>query len=575
MDSKAFLDNYKRIYDEYIGFIENGINKNVIKADEIVNDYLNELATGNYSLKSYKAKIIRNEQEHLQNSQDINESSDVFLNNVNELYDYFFKEYLKESKTTSYVYKDRDLKTILSELKKEKQEYLIKRTTQEKEIQSKEKEFENTLDELTNLYNGKLDAIKEKLYNDLADNKDDYMHSYLEDEQKLLDVDEKALIKEIKKNIKEKIIKGLEKEYEYKHSACENLEVIETEFNEKLETAHIEYNKQLYERYKLVNSLDLKLDEIDLKIEEKEKLYDEDYVINISNKLHNYQKKFSELCLLHCNEINNVTEEDNNKLFVYNLALIYYYNIINKLINDNYYDEFVVIIDSIIDELNTNLIKYLELIKKLNDEEANKKNLLKSKLEVIYDRQGKDLFIDNVITSLGRFYSNLYKQMNLFYMTYAKTQTIVSFGIINKYNEIIDKKIVEVKNKYLLNKVNYSLFDLDYMNFDSDLTGMNEVQKSIRNELIELNKLNEEKNQNIVKEYESKKNIIKNNYALKVQNVRNTHKDSDNNITNELAKKIETIKKEYKTKLNNIKKSTRNRISNAEKLLKESKKYLS
>ena len=64
MDSKAFLDNYKRIYDEYIGFIENGINKNVIKADEIVNDYLNELATGNYSLKSYKAKIIRNEQEH-------------------------------------------------------------------------------------------------------------------------------------------------------------------------------------------------------------------------------------------------------------------------------------------------------------------------------------------------------------------------------------------------------------------------------------------------------------------------------------------------------------------------------
>ena len=128
MDSKAFLDNYKRIYDEYIGFIENGINKNVIKADEIVNDYLNELATGNYSLKSYKAKIIRNEQEHLQNSQDINESSDMFLNNVNELYDYFFKEYLKESKKTSYVYKDRDLKTILSELKKEKQEYLIKTT---------------------------------------------------------------------------------------------------------------------------------------------------------------------------------------------------------------------------------------------------------------------------------------------------------------------------------------------------------------------------------------------------------------------------------------------------------------
>lgn len=574
MDSKAFLDNYKRIYDEYIGFIENGINKNVIKADEIVNDYLNELATGNYSLKSYKAKIIRNEQEHLQNPQDIKEASDMFLNNVNELYDYFFKEYLNVSKSTSYVYKDRDLKTILSDLKKEKQEYLIKRTTQEKEIQSKEKEFENSLEELSNLYNGKLDAIKEKLYNDLTDNKDDYMHSYLEDEQKLLDVDEKSLIKEIKKSIYEKIIKGLEKEFEYKYSACENLEVIETEFNEKLENAHIEYNKQLYERYKLINSFDLKLDELDLNIEEKEKLYDEDYVINISNKLYNYQKKFSELCLLHCDEINKTTEEDNSELFVYNLALIYYYNIINKLINDNYYDEFVVIIDSIIDELNTNLIKYLELIKKLNDEETSKKNLLKSKLEVIYDRKEKDLFIDNVVTSLGRFYSNLYKQIDLFYMTYAKTQTIVSFEIIKKYNEIIDKKIIDVKNKYLLNKVNYSLFDLDYMNFDSDLTGLNEFQKSIRNEFVELNKLNDENNKQIVKEYEYKKNIIKNNYALKVQNVRSTHKASDDNITNELEKKIDVIKKEYKAKLNNIKKSTRNRISNAEKILKESKKYL-
>ena len=67
MDSKAFLENYKKIYEEYIAFIETGINKNVLKADEIVNDYVNDLAVGNYSLKSYKAKIIRNEQEHLQN----------------------------------------------------------------------------------------------------------------------------------------------------------------------------------------------------------------------------------------------------------------------------------------------------------------------------------------------------------------------------------------------------------------------------------------------------------------------------------------------------------------------------
>lgn len=575
MDSKAFLENYKKIYEEYIAFIDNGINKNVLKADEIVNDYLNELSVGNYSLKSYKAKIIRNEQEHMQNTNDITEASNICLNNLNELFDYFFKEYSSIRMNKTYVYKERDLKSILLDLKKEKQEFLIKRTNHEKDIQAKEKEFDSSIEELKNLYNGKLDGIKEKLYNDLLDNKDDYMHSYLEDEQKLLDVDEKSQIKEIKKSINTKIIKGLEKEFEFKHSACENLEVVETEFNEKLESAYIEYNKQLHDRYKMVNSFDLKLEELDLNISEKEELYDEDFIIDINNKLYDYQNDFNQLCIRHLSDINNATEDNvDNKLLSYNLSLIYYYNIINKVIKDNCYDEFVVIIDNIINELNLNKAKYLNLLDKLKADELSKKNILKSKVEVVYDRQGKDLFVENVVTSLGRFYTNLYKQIDLFYMTYAKTFTLASFDIINKYNNVVESKISDVKDVYLLNKVDYHLFDLSFMNFDSDITNLNSLQETIKHNFESFNSLNKEYNLKAVSEREDKKNLIKEDYKQRIANVRSNHKNSKAKIEAELAKKIDAIKKEYKLKLIDIKKSTRNRISNAEKLLKESKKYL-
>ena len=45
--------------------------------------------------------------------------------------------------------------------------------------------------------------------------------------------------------------------------------------------------KQLFDKYKLVNSYDLKLEELNLNIKEKEELYEEDYIININNNISN------------------------------------------------------------------------------------------------------------------------------------------------------------------------------------------------------------------------------------------------------------------------------------------------
>ena len=75
MDYKTFLNKYKKTYDQFFKYATDGINKNVLKADEIVTSYLEDISKGSYSLKSYKAKIIRNEQEHHQNDDEKEEKN--------------------------------------------------------------------------------------------------------------------------------------------------------------------------------------------------------------------------------------------------------------------------------------------------------------------------------------------------------------------------------------------------------------------------------------------------------------------------------------------------------------------
>ncbi len=582
MDSKTFLENYKKIYAEYIAFIDGGINKNVLKAEEIVSEYLTEVEARNYSLKSYKAKIIRNEQEHLQNDNDIMETSNVTLNNYEELFNYYFKEYLNElSNSKTYVHRDRDLRVVQLDTRKEKQEFLIKRTTQEKDVQNKEKDKENAINEVKSVYNGKIEAIKEKLYNDLADNKDEYMHSYLEDERKLLDVDEKNQILEIKKTINQKIIKGLEKEYEFKISACETLESTEIEFNEKLEETEIDFDKQINDKHILLCSYDYKLDSLDLILSEKEELFDVDYLIKINKKLYDYQIEYSDILINHCEYINNANDNTvENKLMVLDIALMQFYHIILKLIKKNVYDSFILVIDNIINEIKQNKIKFVKYFDDLTKDEGCKKQALESKLNELYDRQGKEPFIQNVITSLGRFYTNLYKQIDLFYMTYAKTLTKLGYLIIDKYDELIEDKLGHIKDDYLFKVVDYKLFDLSYCKFVNDLSEINryssidEYSLVIRNNIKQNNIISKENYDQALAKLNENKQIIINNYDLKKKNLEMNHNLAEKQIKNDLSKKLETIKKDYKNKQLEIKKCTRNRISNAEKLLKESKKHL-
>lgn len=585
MDSKAFLENYKKLYDNYIAFIESGINKNVLKADEIVNDYLSELSNNNYSLKSYKAKIIRNEQEHIQNANEINDISLNMYNNLIELFNYYYTEYKSElANSNSYVNKEKDLKAILLDTKKDKQEVLIKRTAQEKDIQSKEKEFDSLINEIKSIYNGKLDSIKEKLSNDLFDNKANYTHSYSEDERKLLDVDDKPTINSLKKSINKKIIDGLEKEYEYKVNACESLESVEIEFEEKLEKAFIDYETNLCNKNVSIASFDQKLEVIDSILEEKEKIYDVDYLMKVNNKLYDYKIALSEILIKHSElmniELDNTSE---NKSFIFDIALIYYYHLIINLIEENCYNQYILIIENIINEIKNNKVKYLTNIKELKEKEEKQKSDLFNALNECYNKNSKEAFIENVITSLGRFYKNLFNQIDSFNLGYVKTYTLLSFEIIKLLDDInTSKKIGKLSNELYLNVVNYKLFDLDFCNYKKSINEIEGINYSSLDEYIDSVK---SKNNDIIKitkqycddenkRYETIKSEITVFGEYNKTNINQKYENIIKEIQNNLVKKINTIKKDSKKKVLEIKKSTKNRISSAEKSLKEAKKQI-
>ena len=585
MDSKAFLENYKKLYDNYIAFIESGINKNVLKADEIVNDYLSELSNNNYSLKSYKAKIIRNEQEHIQNANEINDISLNMYNNLIELFNYYYTEYKSElANSNSYVNKEKDLKAILLDTKKDKQEVLIKRTAQEKDIQSKEKEFDSLINEIKSIYNGKLDSIKEKLSNYLFDNKANYTHSYSEDERKLLDVDDKPTINSLKKSINKKIIDGLEKEYEYKVNACESLESVEIEFEEKLEKAFIDYETNLCNKNVSIASFDQKLEVIDSILEEKEKIYDVDYLMKVNNKLYDYKIALSEILIKHSElmniELDNTSE---NKSFIFDIALIYYYHLIINLIEENCYNQYILIIENIINEIKNNKVKYLTNIKELKEKEEKQKSDLFNALNECYNKNSKEAFIENVITSLGRFYKNLFNQIDSFNLGYVKTYTLLSFEIIKLLDDInTSKKIGKLSNELYLNVVNYKLFDLDFCNYKKSINEIEGINYSSLDEYIDSVK---SKNNDIIKitkqycddenkRYETIKSEITVFGEYNKTNINQKYENIIKEIQNNLVKKINTIKKDSKKKVLEIKKSTKNRISSAEKSLKEAKKQI-
>lgn len=454
MDYQAFLNSYRLVYDEYISYLENSINKNVLKGNEIVKDYLLEISSGNYSLKSYKAKIIRNEQEHHQIDSDIIKKSQEAQEALRKQIEIFFDEYQKiDSTKYQSPNRQKDLRIILSNIRREKMLLNENKVALEKELSALKKEFESNK-------KNKEKAIREKIKN-LKNNyhiqKDELynvmLSSLSEQERLLLDCDDKIEISKIKTIISQKRKDYLDKELILKQNTCEEIDKEYLMYIEESEKALFDYNtvtsNKKIAHYDLVHKLNM----LDISMSEKGKIYD---IEQQRKNMQDYNESFTKLIedIKKQNEYLRKGEYADYKLFPFELLLLNFSYFLTMVQENDEYEELSLFVKEIISEIKTSKDKFIELNNKIPISLEKKKQDLVLALNPYKDLQTEeyDDFINNVTSSLDRFYNNLQIQVDKFYLTYFEMMMEVSLVIVDIYNEkchkLISKMPIEGVNVY-------------------------------------------------------------------------------------------------------------------------------
>lgn len=553
MDYETFLNSYRIIYEDYITYIENAINKNVLKGDEIVRDYLSETEVGNYSLKSYKAKIIRNEQEHHQNDQDIIKKSLYEKNELYKLIDLYFDDYQKIDKTKyESPNRSKDLKIILQDLRRERQDLILKKQSLDKELSSKKKEYEAICKNKEKNTKNKIKSLKGDYNTKVQELKHITSQSYFDKEQSLLSIDDIKTIKVIKDEIVKIRKKGLLQKKEFELDTCK---IIDSELNtyiEETEQIKLDYLTNKNEIQKQLNDIDNRLKLIDVSINEKGKIYDLEqrrkYIQDYTESLY----KLAENLNLHNAYLKKsfptYTFED--KAFIFDVIINNYNYFLYKALENDELEDLIYYIKEIMTEVKYAKEKFIELYSKNNISFLKKKQDLLKSLENYRanDEQQTKEFIDNVITSIERFYDNLYKQIDEYYGEYFK----VMMDLCNK----ITTSYQEMKN-ITVTMLPIDLF-VDYTEYDYGNVSMYGYKKLNNKSMIESGLSNS------LEEY----------YNLKTRNIENIQREQIEKAKTK-QKELDVLFSEVNKKIANL----RNQINkeykyNAFIIKKDSKKYL-
>lgn len=616
MDYKTFLTDYKKIYDEFFKYVDDNINKNVLKADEIVNSYLIEIAKGNCSLKSYKAKIIRNEQEHNQNDADIYKVKDQanidFFDIIKKYFDDYLNNFLEKKE---FANRDKDLKQLLLNKNKEKQDLLNKKLVLEKEIQTRTKENDALIKDKTESKDQKINDLKDNLSYDLLKANEATENEYLEDERKLLDCDDLSQIKELKKKINECRLKGLEFELNAKTQVCNDIEEYEIKSIDEISKINLSFNHIINEKNIVFNKLDYDLKCVDLDLQEAEELYDIDQMINYqkgvyedSNYLYELMKKQNGYIL---NDFEDYSRDD--KLFIFDMLLLNYYYVLISLKKNNCYDELIIIIDEIIKQIKLNKIRVNDYYSKLDAVNSIKKRSL---IDALVDYKPKDnketheSFMNNVLTSLDRFFNNLFKQIEEFYKAYFLLMYDVWKNIMDFHDNIESddiRKINILPFKFINRYTKYKYISLDeYLYYTEDLININNeyLSKNIYEKLINERKKDSETNQDeitinvndyvvilnsnienemqlVLKDYNHELSLLdikikktKQKFIKLRTNAKVHFEKKDKNIKDNTEKIDLENKKDLEKAIINIKKNTRKKLSSAKLNFKKLSKQL-
>ena len=462
MDYKAFSSQFEKIINELLDFINLKNNLNIERVDGskdslgIVSTYLNDISEGNYSLKSYKAKIIHNELEHTKTKNEL----DVLLEQVNGELDSLLKNYFSEyldnvNNETSSPTKAKDLKDISAKNKKETQDINNKKNALEKDLADKNKEFDHDIVEKGKDYLNKENDFKNKIQTELIKINDQVVIDYTPFENELIDVNEKELIYEINKKINDIRLEGIKKEYDLKLKSYDELYNFEKDHINTKYDLLIEKEKYIIESKKKISDYDNHLKKINLELDQKEKNYD---AITESENINHCFKEidmFVELLGMINPYIDSFNNRDNDevmlvdKLFVFDFIVLYLDYLLIFVRYNNVYDSLARIILDIIPIATSLKENTYNLIKNENIKHKEHEEALMSVLKD-YDPHSrkvtKEEFLENVITSLDRYYVNFYNEIDSFNMVMFN----ILIGIANTIRENLNSLIPLENNDRLL-----------------------------------------------------------------------------------------------------------------------------
>lgn len=589
MDYETFLNSYRILYEDYISQIDMAINKNVLKGDEIVNDYLSEASNGNYSLKSYKAKIIRNEQEHHQNDQDIEKKSQQEKLNLSKIALGYFDDYklLDKSKYES-PNRSKDLKIILQDLWREKQELQNKKTNLEKELIQLKKDYEiqaKTQEKNTKLAIKNLKNRFKTTFDSITNDTENKYYSY---EIKLLSSNDSNEIKELKTSISNIRKEGLEKKKILELGICKEIDEDLINYINETENNKLNYLTINNQKKKEIIDIESRLSNIELTIKEKSKNYD-------FEQRKKYIQDYNECIYKLCERLNLHNEflkksfseyDDNAKLFLFEILKINYNYLMYLFLENDEIEDLIYFVKEVISEIDNEKNKLIDLWSNTRKSFNEKKDALLNVLENYKgtDEQSTNEFTTNVITSIERFYDNLYVQIDMCYTEYFKFMMDACNKFLSEYGKIKNMEYKLLPAEYFNDYTEYNYGDVAAYGYKK-LNNKSMIESGLANSLEEYynRKL---KNINYLKQRQIKiSNIKRKEIDLKIKEankdflkIRKTNLHKYDSECKKNAKEHKTITKKHNKDLNkrlsNNKKSTKLKAFSAEKSYKRMLKTL-
>ena len=425
MDYKTLNSQFNKIDSELYEFIDSRTEKNMQRGEDIVENYVSALSNNEYSIKSFKAKIIHNELEHRRTSEDFQKLLESTYQNINDAVKKMFDDYLDLlKKAKSSPTKTTDLREYEISKRRQRQEIINRINNLEKEYNSKVNLDLEGFKNKTEDYQSSLQIEGRRLTIDINRIKENTIKSYSSEEKELLVRDDKVRINELKQLIKEKTIEGLKQEYEQKEKSYCEIRNIKRAFVEVKKEHDINMYKQELEHNEKVSDFKAQIKEIEAQIKINSFNYDCNYRIKLHEKLRDSKLILVSLSKAHNDflykyELGSLTDDQHSK-FIIAFILLKLYQMLITLYENNIYDPLIPFVEELIAINKANNENYGKNIIKIKDKTAESIEQLKEGLELInldentLKRMSKDDLSENVISSIERYYNNVIIELSMF-----------------------------------------------------------------------------------------------------------------------------------------------------------------